>query len=221
MFFINHTEIGEGSSAIIEIDGPLNSETTPDFDDYINNLVENNIIYLLIDMLNLKFISSEGIGAVLMIQKNINDRNGLAVFFNLNYETASLFKLLGFDKVFTIAEDRADAVNILDRHMELSPPGTPSRESSKISGNSRSFFDDEPALSEPVIPGPETFEIPESFDLAEDIIPAFEPFVIECVKCRSLIRIKESGDQLCPFCETGFTVDDEKKAVFRIKEIRS
>ena len=53
MFFINHTEIGEGSSAIIEIEGPLNSESTPDFDDYIIKLVDNNIIYLLIDMKNL------------------------------------------------------------------------------------------------------------------------------------------------------------------------
>lgn len=140
MFFINHTEIGESSSAIIEIEGPLNSDTTPDFDDYINNLVDNNIIYLLIDMLNLKFISSEGIGAVLMIQKNINDKNGLAVFFNMNYEIASLFKLLGFDKVFTIAADRADALNILDRHMELFPAGTPSREFSKIDGKENSFF---------------------------------------------------------------------------------
>lgn len=219
MFFINHTEIGESSSAIIEIDGPLNSDTTPDFDDYITNLVENNIIYLLLDMLNLKFISSEGIGAVLMIQKNISDKNGLAVFFNLNYETASLFKLLGFDKVFTIAEDRADALNILDRHMELFPPGTPSRDFSRINDKENSFFDDVSEKSEPGIPEPETFDIPESFDLEEDYKPSFEPFVIECVKCSSLIRIKESGDQLCPFCNTEFTVDDEKKAVFKIKEV--
>ena len=36
----------------------------------------------------------------------------LSVFFNLNYEISSLFKLLGFDKVFTIAEDRADALDM-------------------------------------------------------------------------------------------------------------
>jgi len=215
MFFINHTDIGEGSAAIIEVEGPLNSDSTPDFDDYISKLTDNNIIYLLLDMKNLNFISSEGIGATLMIQKIINEKNGLAVFFNLNYEIASLFKLLGFDSVFTIASDRADALHILDKHMELFPPGTEFRNSENIK------IKPEPSSREESIE--QEIELLDSESLTEikENETNFESFVIECIKCRSLIRIKESGEQLCPYCNAEFSVTDRNKAVFQMNEINS
>lgn len=221
MFFINHTDIGDGSAAIIEIEGPLNSNSAPDFDDYVCKLADNNVIYLLIDMKNLGFISSEGIGAALMLQKSINEKNGFVVFFNLNHEITSLFRLLGFDRVFTIASDRADALQILDRHMELFPADLKKGHQ---------------AVSEQNVPGSRMDELDESqfekldsdsFTILEDELEAdyseesFESFVIECIKCRSLIRIKERGEQLCPYCNAEFTVSSDRKAVFKIREMHS
>lgn len=215
MFFINHTDIGEGSAAIIETDGPLNSDSAPDFDDYISKLIDNNVIHLLIDLKNLSYISSEGIGAILMIQKSINEKNGLAVFFNINSEIVSLFKLLGFDTVLTIAEDRADALHVLDKNMELFPGGVPSRIIDNTDNRDEFHPEEESVFSE--------FEDsePELFSDIEESGNTFDPFVIECMKCSSLIRIKESGDQLCPYCSAEFTVADDKKAVFKIKNIHS
>ena len=219
MFFINHTDIAEGTAAIIEIEGSLNSESSPDFDDYLSKLAENRIIYLLIDMKNLKFISSEGIGAILVIQKSIKEKNGMVVFFNLNYEISSLFKLLGFDKVITIAADRAEALNILDRHMELFPPETSSPVFDDIDDDEEFIPDtkhDAVEFSEDETDSFNAFDGIEENPTRENSI---EPFVIECMKCRSLIRVRESGDQLCPYCSAEFTVTDDNKAVFKIKEI--
>jgi len=213
MFFINHTDIGEGSAAVIEVEGPLNSDSAPDFDDYLSRLIDNNVIHLLIDMKHLNYISSEGIGATLMIQKSINEKNGLVVFFNVNNEISSLFKLLGFDTIFTIASDRADALHILDKNMELFPGEiTP-----QISGQTDSM-DEFHSEEDSVFSEFEESE-PELFSEIDESSSAFEPFIIECIKCRSLIRIKETGDQLCPYCSAEFTVDDDKKAVFKIKDI--
>ena len=229
MFFINHTDISEGSAAIIEIEGPLNSDSAPDFDDYVSKLADNNVIHLLLDMKNLDFISSEGIGAALMLQKSINSKNGAAVFFNLNYEITSLFKLLGFDRLFTIASDRADALQILDRHMELFQKERTDHNSGTAAGNDFTPFADESSIPDSGFSESDS----DSFTVFEDITEDTEEedddilngnendetFIIECVKCRSLIRIKESGDQLCPHCSAEFTVTDDKQAVFRIKEI--
>ncbi len=230
MFFINHTDLGEGSAAIIEVEGPLNSDSAPDFDDYISKLVDNNVICVLIDMQNLNFISSEGIGALLMIQKSIDERNGLAVFFNVNYEIKSLFKLLGFTQVFTIAADRADALNMLDRHMELFPDESQSLRSDSLLNAELSLTDDKSEISDfensdrsPSDDFEEFNNLDEfdNFDGSDDFdgsnVPV-EPFVIECIQCRSLIRVKESGEQLCPYCNAGFTVSEGKKAVFKIHE---
>lgn len=213
MFFINHTDLGENSAVIIEIEGPLNSDSAPDFDDYITKLIDNNIIYLLLDMKNLKFISSEGIGAILMIQKTVAERNGIAIFFNINYEIGSLFKLLGFDKLFTITDSRADALHILDRHMELFP--------GKVKSDKTEHMENDIIFSHDMGHKELHEEVPnlESFEILEDDDVMFKPFIIECVKCRSLIRIKESGDQLCPYCSADFSVTEEKKAVFKVKDI--
>jgi anti-sigma B factor antagonist len=226
MFFINHTDIGEGSAAIIEIEGPLNSDSAPDFDDYVSKLADNNVINLLLDMKNLDFISSEGIGAAIMLQKSINSKNGIAVFFNLNYEITSLFKLLGFNKLFTIASDRADALQILDRHMELFRKDNTGPKSGTAVRNDFESFEDGPSLSENDLSDSDSFTVFEDIieDTADsDMISADDEekgsFIIECVKCRSLIRIKDSGDQLCPHCSAEFTVTDNKQAVFKIKEI--
>ena len=206
MFFINHIDFGKDSTSIIEMDGQLNSETSPDFDEYIDKLLDNNVIYMLIDMKNLAYISSEGIGAVLMIQKKIGEKNGLAIFFNLNFEIFSLFRLLGFDKVFTIASNRAEALQILDRHVELFPDKGELYDYNDFAHIEQK--NNKPSLN---------IELPKSRVKEYDEINSFENFIIECIKCDSLIRINDFGDHRCPFCDAHFTVTDDKKAVFKIK----
>ncbi len=225
MFFIKHTDIGEQSAAIIEIDGHLSSDSAPDFDDYINKLLDNNIIYLLIDMKNLNFISSIGIGAILMLQKFTNEKNGLTVFFNLNYEITSLLKLLGFDLLFNIVSDRSEALHILDRHMELFPkepvPQIFEKDNTQDEPISEESLKNK-STSVDLLSIIETPEHQTSVDITEvkNNDALFEAFIIECIKCKSLIRIKEPGDQLCPYCNSEFSVTDKNKALFKIKEIR-
>ena len=219
MFFINHIDLGKDSASIIEMGGQLNSESSPDFDEYIDKLLENDVIYMLIDMKKLNYISSEGIGAVLMIQKRISEKNGLAVFFNLNFEVFSLFKLLGFDKVLTIASNRAEALQILDKHIELFPDTN-----REVHGNKNFVFSEqkdkkhEPASLNTELPKPKP-SVKEYNEYKEyNEINSFENFVIECIRCDSLIRINDFGDHRCPFCDAQFTVTDDKKAVFKIKD---
>jgi anti-anti-sigma factor len=210
MFFINHIDFGKDSTSIIEMDGELTSESSPDFDEYIGKLLDNNVIYMLIDMKNVGYISSEGIGALLMVQKKISKKSGLVIFFNLNNEISSLFRLLGFDKVLTIASDRADALQILDKHIELFYSKDP------YDNNDFDFIEQKDKEDKPA---QLNVKLPKSKPVVkeENEINSFKNFVIECIKCNSLIRINEFGDHLCPFCSAEFTVTDEKKAVFKIK----
>ena len=99
--------------------------------------------------------------------------------------------------------------------MELFPGGVPSRITDKTDSREEFHPEEESVFSE--------FEDsePELFSNIEESVNTFDPFIIECMKCSSLIRIKESGDQLCPYCSAEFTVADDKKAVFKIKNIHS
>ena len=229
MFFINHIDFGKDSASIIEMDGQLNSDSSPDFDEYIDKLLENNVVYMLIDMKNLNYVSSEGIGAVLMIQKRISEKNGIAIFFNLNFEVFSLFRLLGFDRVLTIASNRADALQILDKHIELFPAAggqyvydefVLNEQKDEVKGkDSAKEKKKEPAALNSELPKPMARVNKDRERLNDDFeITSFENFVVECIRCDSLIRINDFGDYRCPFCDAPFTVTEEKKAVFRIKE---
>lgn len=215
MFFINHSDIEEGRGAIVEIDGPLNSESSPDFEDYIKKLIENGTVFLLIDFKKLSFISSEGIGAAIMLNKRAAAGNGTAVFCNLNSEVTGLFRILGFNRIFTIAENISEALDILEERMGYRKPER--REKLKTDDDTMSPEERELPLPEPEL---EDFDEPAVFNDDFEFIEskAIEPFVIECLKCGSPVRIKERGDHICPFCRAEFSVSGRGKALFKIDE---
>jgi len=220
MFFINHTEITEGKAVIIDIEGPLNSETSPDFEDYINKLLDNGILHIIIDAAGLSFLSSEGIGVMLMIQKIISEKKGQLVLSGLSSETLTLFRLLGFLELFRTAENRADALRILDRGMELksrpNQPAEPDNDTDDVfnrsirdQNNTQTGNNLMPERINPLI----IDETPEKIGRDEKTAP-FEPFIIKCVNCSSLIRIKETGAHICPECSAEFEVTGPGSAVF-------
>lgn len=223
MFFINHTEITEGKAVIIEIKGPLNSETSPDFENYINKLLENGILHIIIDASDLSYLSSEGIGVMLMIQKLIYEKKGVLVLLSLSREIETLFTILGFLEIFKTTDNRADALKVLDRAMELSRNPEP-----VIEVNDKP----EEAITDPVkdkpeetirntkdMKGPERInsvfidETPERID-SQKKEKAFESFIIKCVSCSNLIRINGTGPHICPECSAEFEVTGPGRAVF-------
>ncbi len=219
MIFINHIEILGGEAAIVEIQGPLNSETSPDFEEYINRLVDKKIFYILLDAAKLEFISSDGIGLTLFIQKKLSKNNGYFVIYNLPDEIYSLFKLLGFDKIFTIALTRIDAMQIMDRQIEMrgSPEKAAEEGLQPHSGNEAAVKDgndtDDGAMgfysSGIINSGAEMHPAEINRDRDE-----FDPVIVECINCSSLIRVKKSGEYICPSCKVEFTVDREKSVRF-------
>ncbi len=214
MFFINHTEIGDGEAALLEVEGPLNSETSPDFEEYIMKIIEGGISYILLDASKLHFISSEGIGVTLLVQKLIAEKNGFIVLFNLSGEVNTLYRLLGFDKVFTIAEDQSEAMERLDRQMEMRRTGLPPHREIETVRTSPDELDnsesEKPAENRPVLPEQPVLEPSPPVD--------FEAFIIKCLKCDSPVRINEPGRHICPHCRQGFDVTGPGEAIFNLND---
>jgi len=119
MLFINFKEALDGQVANIEIEGPLDSQTSPSFEDYVNQFLEKKIFFILLDLKNLSYVSSEGIGSLLYLQQKLSAQNGFLVLYNLATEIKALFQVLGFDKVFRISKTRSESLEIMDRQIEL------------------------------------------------------------------------------------------------------
>ncbi|OHD66055.1 MAG: hypothetical protein A2176_09860 [Spirochaetes bacterium RBG_13_51_14] len=190
---INHAEILDNRVAVVAIDGPLDSFTSPDFEDYVNQLLAKNILFILFDAGKMEYVSSEGIGLLLFLQRKISEANGFFVMFNLSSEIQTLYRLLGFDKVFRIAESRAEALQIMDRQRELRDRG--------VSGQVEPQPVEKPAAAPErayAAPAPER---PRSEEQPE---PGFK--IVECAQCGSPMRVAAGGDYLCPSCGAEFTL---------------
>lgn len=191
---IKHTEIQDKRAAVVEVEGPLDSYTSPDFEDYINQLLDKNILFILFDGGKMDYVSSEGIGLFLFLQKKISEANGFFVMFNVSDEAMTLYRLLGFDKVFRIAESRADALQIMDRQMELRERGVTEEPQPVAAAPVAAQAPPPPAAPETK---EKTVKVPQT-DLGSS--------VVECTGCRSLIRVYHDGSYLCPFCNVEITV---------------
>ncbi len=210
MIFINHIEVLDGIAAVVEIEGPLDSETSPDFEDYINQLLRKELSYIMLDAGKLEYVSSEGIGVILFIQKKLVENRGFLVLYNIPDDIMSLYKILGFDKIFTIASSRIDAMQIMDRQIELRKE--PEKTEPDISEN----MEDEKSFdkfAEETTKDNEESRITGEIDETA-LTDQFQPLIVECVKCKTLIRVKKKGDYMCPECNTEFSVDEDQTVNF-------
>ena len=207
MIQIKLAETIDDKILIIEIDGALNSDTGHDFEKYINQLSEKNN-YIIIDAVNLEFISSEGIGVILYIQKKIMSNNGFLVICNISQEISTLFILLGFDDVLTIAANRDDAVQIMNKQLDKGD-------------HSKNIQDDNASQKKRSVKLTSIEQLKPEDDVDEDFNPMrdeeieFEnPLIIECAKCKGLIRVKKNGAYICPDCKAEFTVKNDQTILF-------
>mgnify|MGYP000883422475 CR=1 FL=1 len=204
MIFIKHSEVLDGRVVVVEIEGHLDSKTSPDFEQYINRLLEKDKRFILLNSQGLQYISSEGIGLVLLVQKKISEKNGSLIIFNLSHEIRSLYSLLGFDKIFRIAESRIEAMQTMDKQIELINMKTGAGNAAGAGPG------DEPR--------PRPGDLPEAGQGTAG--PAgnsgkFTPIIVECAGCGAMVRVRQSGDFLCPECNREFTVEEDRSITFR------
>jgi anti-sigma B factor antagonist len=101
----------EKSYFLIEINGYLDSHTIDKFEKTIEELIEDNLNYLILDTKNLKYISSAGIGALMSFEQQLGKKGeGRIILLNPSEKVASILSLLGFTKIFRIFDSKESAL---------------------------------------------------------------------------------------------------------------
>jgi len=88
----------------------LEASITQEFKQGIEPLLEENT-KVVFDMSQIRFIDSMGCGVLLTSLKRLKDKRGGLKLCCITDPVDSIFKLMGFDRIFSIFEMREDAVN--------------------------------------------------------------------------------------------------------------
>jgi|SRR5690554_4993769 len=96
---------------IVKIQGELDHHTAEEIRNKLDNELENNnIINILFDFSDLKFMDSSGIGVLMGRYKRISQRNGQAGVYQINPQVRRVFEISGLLRIFKEFNDIDEAL---------------------------------------------------------------------------------------------------------------
>jgi anti-anti-sigma factor len=93
--------------------GSLNTETSPKLEQKVVELLNASERWFVIDFAKVDYISSAGLRVLLMMGKRLRAMGGAVALSTLNKDVAKVFTLSGFEREFTIAPTRHEALERL------------------------------------------------------------------------------------------------------------
>lgn len=102
----------EGQALITTLQGELDLHTSPQFKDEIVKLItaHPHIKHLILDVKDLYFIDSSGLGVILGRYRELSERGGQLFFVRANPQIKRVLQMSGFQKISEFANSAADAL---------------------------------------------------------------------------------------------------------------
>ena len=99
----------EDESYVISIDGDVDASSSIKLDEAINKAIQEGQQQILIDCVNLNYISSAGLGVFMSYIEELKAKNIRMVLFGLSEKVENVFKVLGLDQLLSIMETKDQA----------------------------------------------------------------------------------------------------------------
>jgi anti-anti-sigma factor len=95
---------------LIVIEGNMDVHTTPDFLEHVEGILGQGIINIVIDMKNVSFVSSYGLGSLATILRKVQAKNGAVKLAGLPDEIRTPFEVTGLYEKFQQFGNADDAL---------------------------------------------------------------------------------------------------------------
>lgn len=100
----------EGDAKILEVEGRLDSNTAPEFEETLFDAIRNGARKTIIDCESLGYISSAGLRVILKAAKELKRSDGRLVLCALQDYVREVFEISGFDSFLNIVPSVDDAM---------------------------------------------------------------------------------------------------------------
>ena len=95
---------------VIEIKGRLDTTNYLMLENNLNQMIQDGARTLLIDCLNLDYVSSSGLRVFLVTLKKLNQIDGKFVMYNLQENLQEIFEISGFIGIFQVYASKEEAM---------------------------------------------------------------------------------------------------------------
>ena len=102
----------QGEVTVIEVSGKLDGSTAPQAQEKIMPLVVPNCL-LVLDVSQCHYISSAGLRLLLMIAKQLANKEGRGVLAGLSEEIKDVMEMTGFDHIFKSYDTVSEAIEAI------------------------------------------------------------------------------------------------------------
>ncbi|MCK9364806.1 MAG: STAS domain-containing protein [Syntrophales bacterium] len=116
MEFNISTEMG-GDIVVVDMVGSLSASNIEEFRSQVSRLVEKKYCYLMLDMSNVNFMDSSGLGSCMAVHKQLSEKNGIVIFAKPSEQVKKIFRITKAEQKLNIVPTRNDGVKSLYEKM--------------------------------------------------------------------------------------------------------
>lgn len=92
----------------ISLAGSLDTDTAPQLETRIDESIDSSVTTLILDMKDLEFLSSAGLGIIFMTMKELKNRQGKIMLINLQPQVQRVFEIIKALDGMNIFKDREE-----------------------------------------------------------------------------------------------------------------
>jgi anti-sigma B factor antagonist len=92
----------------VTLAGSLDTDTAPQLQTRIDESIDSSVTALILDMKDLEFLSSAGLGVIFMTMKVLNSRKGKIMLLNLQPQVKRVFEIIKALDGMNIFKDREE-----------------------------------------------------------------------------------------------------------------
>ena len=101
------------SVIVVAMTGSIDASTIQGFSDAMDDLLAPGAVKLVVDMSNVKYINSTGLGTLLKYTDAASEDGGGIIFCNVSSKVMLVMEMLGFNALFAIMDTEEQAVNLV------------------------------------------------------------------------------------------------------------
>ncbi len=95
---------GKKDFVVVAVEGRMDAVSAPEFERYLNDLIAEGLLRIIVDFEALDYISSAGLRSVLITAKKIQAKNGGIMVVSLHGTVKEIFQISGFSTIIPIYE---------------------------------------------------------------------------------------------------------------------